>query len=115
MSLQLQTFPNFSAAMFAAFSAKIKADTGVVITSNVGTVVHGSFTFMYNFNPALNQLQVQCLKKPIFLPASTVTNGLSEEVLEIQQQVLEAAAKTSSAPPAEAPVSTGTSGAEAAA
>jgi hypothetical protein len=103
MSLQLQTFPNFSAAMFAAFSAKIKADTGAVITSNVGTIVHGSFTFTYNFNPSLNQLQVQCLKKPIFLPASTVTNGLAEEVLEIQQQVLEAVAKASSVPSPEVP------------
>jgi hypothetical protein len=86
MSLQMQTFTNVTEPMFDALVAKIKADTGqeVAATANeTVTVVHGSFVFTYNYNPATKTLQVQCLKKPLFIPASTIINGLAEEIAEI--------------------------------
>jgi lipoate synthase len=86
MALQMQTFTNVTEPMFDALVAKIKADTGqdVAATANeTVTVVHGSFVFTYNYDPATKILQVQCLKKPLFIPASTIINGLAEEIAEI--------------------------------
>jgi hypothetical protein len=86
MALQVQTFTNITETMFDALVAKIKVDTGqnVAATANeTVTVVHGSFVFTYNYNPATKTLQVQCLKKPLFIPASTIINGLAEEIAEI--------------------------------
>ena len=88
MSLQVQVFNEFTPAMFAAFAKKTETDTGTKITENKGTVVHGSFTFIYDYDPTNNCLTVQCLKKPLFIPASTIINGLTEEVLDLKQQVL---------------------------
>jgi hypothetical protein len=69
--------------MYAAFAAKIKNDTGVVIDANEGDVVHGSFTFHYDYDPVEQVLQVQCMRKPLFIPAATIVNGMAEEVAEI--------------------------------
>lgn len=90
MSLQLQTFNEFTPAMFAAFAAKIQKDTGVAVKGDNGTVVHGSFTFTYNYDANTQVLLIQCLKKPIFINASTIINGLTEEILELKQAVLNA-------------------------
>ena len=84
MSLQLQTFNAFTPAMFSAFAAKIKSDTGVEIEGNSGTVEHGSFTFQYSYDPTALVLNVQCLKKPLFIPAGTIVNGISEEVAALR-------------------------------
>lgn len=86
MALQMQTFTNVTEPMFDALVAKIKADTGQDVTATANeivTVTHGSFVFTYNYNPATKTLQVQCLKKPLFIPASTIINGLAEEIAEI--------------------------------
>lgn len=83
MSLQMQTFSSFTLKMWAALVEKIKADTGVETTEYEGTVVHGSFTFTYAYDPESQVLVLQCQKKPFFLPASTVVNGLAEEVHEL--------------------------------
>jgi hypothetical protein len=83
MSLQLQTFKGFTPTMFASFAAKTEKDTSTKIIGNSGTVVHGSFTFTYNFNPTTETLEIQCLKKPLFIPASTIINGIAEEVAEL--------------------------------
>ena len=86
MALQMQTFTNVSEPMFDALVAKIKADTGQDVTATANetvTVVHGSFVFTYAYDPATKTLQVQCLKKPLFIPASTIINGLAEEIAEI--------------------------------
>ena len=71
MALQNQTFTAFTPAMYGAFIDKIKLTTGVVIDGNSGTVEHET-------------LQIQCLKKPLFIPASTITNGIAEEVEELR-------------------------------
>jgi hypothetical protein len=86
MALQMQTFTNVTEPMFDALIVKIKADTGQDIAATANetvTVTHGSFVFTYNYNPATKTLQVQCLKKPLFIPASTIINGLAEEIAEI--------------------------------
>ena len=86
MALQMQTFTNVTEPMFDALIVKIKADTGQDIAATANetvTVVHGLFVFTYNYNPATKTLQVQCLKKPLFIPASTIINGLAEEIAEI--------------------------------
>ena len=86
MALQMQTFTNVTEPMFDALVAKIKADTGQDVAATVNetvTVIHGSFVFTYNYNPTTKTLLVQCLKKPLFIPASTIINGLAEEVAEI--------------------------------
>jgi hypothetical protein len=84
MSLQAQTFGAFTPLMFAAFAAKIKTDTGVDIEGNSGTVEHGSFTFKYDYNQSAQLLHIQCLKKPLFIPASTIINGIAEEVAALK-------------------------------
>jgi hypothetical protein len=91
MALQLQRFPGFSPEAFAEFKAKVNTDTGVEITSNVGTVTHGSFVFTYNYDPNAEVLLVQCQKKPLFIPAATIINGLNEEVLTLMAQALQKA------------------------
>jgi hypothetical protein len=86
MALQVQTFINFTEPMFDALVAKIKADTGqdVAATANeLVKVTHGSFVFTYHYDPVTKTLQIQCLKKPLFIPAVTIINGLAEEVAEI--------------------------------
>ena len=86
MALQMQTFTNVTEPMFDALVAKIKVDTGQDIAATANetvTVVHGSFVFTYHYDPATKTLQVQCLKKPLFIPASTIINGLAEEIAEI--------------------------------
>ena len=84
MALQNQTFTAFPPAMYGTFINKIKLTTGVVIDGNSGTVEHGSFTFTYLYDAANETLQIQCLKKPLFIPASTITNGIAEEVEELR-------------------------------
>jgi hypothetical protein len=85
MSLQAQAFGAFTPAMFAAFAAKIKADVGVDLAgATAGTVTHGSFTFQYDYNPELAVLHIQCLKKPLFIPATTIINGIAEEVAALK-------------------------------
>ena len=83
MALQVQTFPNFTPALYAAFCAKVKADTGVELTKPSGTVTHGSFVFTYAYDQVAQVFTMQCQKKPIFIPASTIINGLAEEIAEI--------------------------------
>jgi hypothetical protein len=83
MALQILTFPTFTPAMWQAFITKIKGDTGVEITAASGTVTHGSFVFNYTYNSTQQVLEVQCLKKPLFIPASTINNGLKEEIAEL--------------------------------
>lgn len=84
MALQNQTFPAITEAIWQAFVAKVKHDTGVEITSNSGTATHGSFVFTYNYDPTTFVLQIQCLKKPLFIPASTIVNGIAEEIAELR-------------------------------
>ena len=86
MALQMQTFTNVTEPMFDALVAKIKADTGQEVAATVNETVkvtHGSFVFTYHYDPTTKILQVQCLKKPLFIPASTIINGLAEEIAEI--------------------------------
>ncbi len=83
MALQVQTFTNFNTGKWAAFLNKIKADTGVEITTFSGEVVHGSFTFAYSYDKNAEVLTVQCLHKPLFLSSSTVINGLAEEIADL--------------------------------
>jgi hypothetical protein len=90
MALQLQTFNHFTPAMYTAFAAKIQKDTDVTPnpitetdTSPAGEIVHGSFTFTYKYDSATSILTVQCLKKPLFIPASTIINGMAEEIAEL--------------------------------
>lgn len=94
MALQLQVFPGITAALWEAFKAKIQHDTGTEITANVGTVTHGSFVFTYNYNAEAELLQVQCLKKPLFIPASTIINGLAEEIASLKPASATPAAPT---------------------
>jgi hypothetical protein len=85
MSLQMQTFNAFTPSMFAAFAAKIKADIGIDLAgATSGTVEHGSFTFQYTYDPTKLVLNIQCLKKPLFIPASTIVNGIAEEVATLR-------------------------------
>ena len=84
MSLQTQAFGGFTPDEFAAFAAKIKADTGVELTENAGTVAHGSFEFTYDYHPDTGLLHIQCQKKPLFIPAATIINGIAEEVAAIR-------------------------------
>lgn len=91
MALQVQTFKDFTSAMMQAFAAKIYADTGAQLTGSNGTVVHGSFTFAWAYNPQAQILSIQCLKKPLFIPAAQIINGLAEEVAEIIASTVKAA------------------------
>lgn len=84
MALQMQVFNDFTTDMFAAFAAKILADTGVTINGYTGTVSHGSFTFQYAYDFDDQSLHIQCLKKPLFIPASTIINGIAEEVAALK-------------------------------
>lgn len=84
MALQLQAFAGITDAIWQAFKAKILHDTGVQITANTGTVTHGSFVFTYDYNSMAELLQIQCLKKPLFIPASTITNGIAQEIAELR-------------------------------
>lgn len=83
MALQILTFPGFTPAMWQAFINKIKLDTGTEINQASGTVVHGSFTFNYTYNSTIQVLEVQCLKKPLFIPAATIVSGLKEEIADL--------------------------------
>jgi hypothetical protein len=83
MALQMQTFTGFTPPMMAAFAQKIAKDTGVQLKGNEGTVTHGSFEFTYSYDPTAGVLQIQCLKKPLFIPASTIINGIAEEVADL--------------------------------
>ena len=85
MALQVQTFPNFTPALYAAFCAKVKADTGVELTKPSGTVTHGSFVFTYAYDQVAQVFTMQCQKKPIFLPASTIIKGIVEEIAELRE------------------------------
>jgi hypothetical protein len=91
MALQTQAFGSFTPSMFATFVAKIEKDTGVKITTDKGHVVHGSFEFDYDYNRADQLLHTQCTKKPMFLPAHVVLNGMSEEIAELRTATLQAA------------------------
>lgn len=87
MALQMQTFSDFTPSMFEAFKQKLQHDMGIEIgDAPEGTVTHGSFTFQYSYNADCQILKVQCLKKPIFIPASVIINGLVEEVQELKSQ-----------------------------
>jgi hypothetical protein len=86
MALQMQTFSNFTPNMFSALINKIKTDTGQDIPETLNktvTVTHGSFVFTFNYNPTTEVLVIQCLKKPLFIPAAMIVNGLAEEVAEV--------------------------------
>lgn len=84
MALQMQAFGGFTQDMFKAFAAKIKQDIGVELDKNADTVEHGSFTFQYSYDPESRVLHIQCLKKPLFIPASTIVNGIAEEVAALR-------------------------------
>ena len=83
MALQVQTFRNVQPGKWAAFKAKIKADTGTEIENASGTVTHGSFEFMYVYNEQAQVLTIQCLKKPLFISAHTILQGLAEEIADL--------------------------------
>jgi hypothetical protein len=86
MALQMQTFSNFTPAMFTALINKINTDTGQNIAETLNetvTVTHGSFVFTFNYNPTTAVLMIQCLKKPLFISATMIVNGLAEEVVEV--------------------------------
>ena len=84
MALQMQTFHDFTPQMYEAFKTKILKDTGVEIKEGTeGTVTHGSFQFTYNYNSTTQVFQVQCLKKPLFIKASTIVEGLAEEIAQL--------------------------------
>jgi hypothetical protein len=83
MALQVQTFQNFPVGKWLAFKQKIKADTGEEITTVSGTVKHGSFEFMYVYNSVAFVLTIQCLKKPIFINAHTILQGIAEEIADL--------------------------------
>lgn len=87
MALQMQKFTNFTPAMYAAFAAKIKADVGVTLSADAGTITHGSFEFTYNYVRATQTFTIQCLKKPLFIPAAQIINGLAEEIAAIISSV----------------------------
>ena len=84
MALQMQAFGGFTQDMFAAFADKIKQDVGVDLDGNSGTVEHGSFVFQYDYNPITQLLHIQCLKKPLFIPAATIISGINEEVAALR-------------------------------
>ena len=83
MPLQKQVFTNFTPGKWAAFINKIKANTGVQITTFSGIVTHGSFEFAYTYDKISEVLTVQCLNKPFFINQSTIINGLAEEIADL--------------------------------
>jgi hypothetical protein len=88
MALQEQNFHNFTPAMYAAFAAKIEKDTGVKLNAPTDppskqVVTHGSFQFAYLYDAQQNFIIIQCLKKPLFIPASTIVSGIAEEMAEL--------------------------------
>lgn len=84
MALQMQAFGGFTQEMFEKFATKIKQDVGVELDKNADTVTHGSFVFQYDYHPDTQILHIQCLKKPLFIPASTIVNGIAEEVAALK-------------------------------
>lgn len=91
MSLQLQTFTDVTPAVFDAFAAKVKEDVGVDCPATPDlkfvTITHGPLVFQYMYNTETEVLLVQVLKKPLFIKASRVTEGIAEEVAELRSLV----------------------------
>jgi hypothetical protein len=64
LTLFTQTFNGITPDKFAALATKVKAATGIVITSNQGKGTSNGYSFEWNFNPTTNILLLDCLDKP---------------------------------------------------
>lgn len=82
MSLPAQTFAKVTPEAIQKLAAKLNVDYGIQLIGNSGIAEHSGFSFSYLYDEASQQLVIQCLKKPIFIPSSVVMHGVAEHVAE---------------------------------
>ena len=85
MALQQQVFTGITPDKFISLVAKVGKDTGVAISGNSGEAKSDDekWEFSWNYVPEIGNLTIQCLKKPFYIPASSVITAITHEVAEL--------------------------------
>jgi len=80
MTCKLQTFQDVTPAVFGDLISKAKAATGVAIAGNSGEATANKFKLSWNYDPASQVLQIQCLAHPAIDPDFMVENRIAKMV-----------------------------------
>ena len=85
MALQVQSFTGITPDKFLSLVAKVGKDTGVAISGDSGTAKSDDekWEFSWDYNSTEGTLAIQCLKKPFYIPASSVITAITHEVAEL--------------------------------
>lgn len=82
MALPVQSFQGITPARFAALAATVLEKVGVAVSGNSGTASYKDYTLTWTYDPATETLTLQCLKKPLDVPAWIVQNKIRSLVSE---------------------------------
>ena len=80
MACKLQMFQNVTPAVFGDLVAKAKTATGVAIAGNTGEATAKKFTLSWNYDPASQALEIQCLAHPAIDPDFMVESRIAKMV-----------------------------------
>jgi hypothetical protein len=72
MALPSQTFTNIIPERFEALAAKVQRAIGVTVSGNIGTATQKGYTLTWTYDQVAETLTIQCLKKPLIVPAEAV-------------------------------------------
>jgi hypothetical protein len=75
-----QHYEGVTKERFDSLVEQAKAKTGLTISGNAGQASANGFTFKWNYDPAAQTLDLQCLEKPIWAPESAVISTMNQLV-----------------------------------
>lgn len=77
MSLPAQTFHSITPTAFIALKEKVAAKLGITITTDSGQDTAQGFTVSWDYDSAEQELTIQVLSKPWYVPASLVQSEIN--------------------------------------
>jgi hypothetical protein len=75
-----QTFSNITPEQFTCICQQIESKLGVTLPGDSGQITQSGFTVEWDYNSQTQELDVQCLDSPVFVPCSTINQSIHEVV-----------------------------------
>ncbi|SEB47372.1 hypothetical protein SAMN04489761_0924 [Tenacibaculum sp. MAR_2009_124] len=73
-----QTFNNVSETSWDKIKNAVKSELGIVIASNKGQESKDGFTISWNYIPSNQELDIQAVNSPWYVPCSLINNKIHE-------------------------------------
>jgi hypothetical protein len=75
-----QTFSNITPEQFTCICQQIESKLGVTLPGDSGQITQSGFTVEWNYDRQTQELDVQCLDSPVFVPCSTINQSIQDVV-----------------------------------